>query len=205
MPNSSKGNTYKLVNPYVKGEFKKSITAKNSVEAAKKFYKNLSEHFNNSIPKFYFSIQKGGSSKGKYYHYEVNEKRKKSEVSYSLRPYEVPGKDEIESFVENFNKFKGRFNKQYGGAPKRKSSRKGSRKSSRKRKSKKADDLYDLDYDDDYHYRDSYSYIPTVSQPFYYMYYDPSVYKLDSFFIPTFYAYATPIWEINTSGLVIYS
>ena len=52
MPNSAKGNTYKLVNPYVKGEFKKNIKAKNSIEAAKIFYKNLSEHFNNSIPKF---------------------------------------------------------------------------------------------------------------------------------------------------------
>lgn len=201
MPNSSKGNTYKLVNPYVKGEFKKTIKAKNSIEAAKEFYKNLSEHFNNSIPKFYFSIQKGGSSKGKYYHFEVQEKRKRSEVSYKLRPYDVPGNDEIESFVENFNKFKGRFNKQYGGdKPKRKRSRSKSRKKSKS----KADDLYDIDYDD-LDYREDYSYIPTVSQPFYYMYYDPSVYKLDSFFIPTFYAYATPIWEINTNGLVIYS
>ena len=198
MPNSAKGNTYKLVNPYVKGEFKKNIKAKNSIEAAKMFYKNLSEHFNNSIPKFYFSIQKGGSGKGKYYHFEVQEKRKKSEVSYKLRPYEVPGKDEIESFVENFNKFKGRFNKQYGGAPSK-------RKRSRKGKKSKADDLYELDYEDDDFYRTDYSYVPTVSQPFYYMYYDPSVYKLDTFFIPTFYAYATPIWEINTNGLVIYS
>jgi hypothetical protein len=210
MPNSSKGNTYKLVNPYVKGEFKKTIKAKNSIEAGKEFYKNLSEHFNNSIPKFYFSIQKGGSSKSKYYHFEVQEKRKKSEVSYKLRPYNVPGNDEIESFVENFNKFKGRFNQQYGGAdPKRRKSRRGSKSKTRsKTRSKprsKADDLYDIDYDyDDLDYREDYSYIPTVSQPFYYMYYDPSVYKLDSFFIPTFYAYATPIWEINTNGLVIY-
>lgn len=207
MPNSSKGNTYKLVNPYVKGEFKKSIKAKNSIEAAKEFYGNLSEHFNNSIPKFYFSIQKGGSGKGKFYHFEVKEKRNKSEVSYSIRPYDVPGKSEMNSFVTNFNKFKGRFNKQYGGSRKtkskrRKSSRKGSRKSSRR--SSKRDDLYDLDASDDYYYREEYSYIPTVSQPFYYMYYDPDVYKLDTYFIPTFYAYATPIWEINTSGLVIY-
>ena len=125
-------NSYKLVNPYVKGEFKKNIKAKNSIEAAKVFYKNLSEHFNNSIPKFYFSIQKGGSGKGKYYHFEVQEKRKKSEVSYKLRPYDVPGKDEIESFVENFNKFKGRFNEQYGGA-KRKGSRKRVKRNSKKR------------------------------------------------------------------------
>lgn len=203
MPKSTRGNTYRLVNPYVKGEFKKNIKAKNSIEAAKVFYKNLSEHFNNSIPKFYFSIQKSGSGKGKYSHFEVEEKRKKSEVSYKLRPYEVPGKDEIESFVENFNKFKGRFNKQYGGDnPKRRKS-KGST-SKRRKNLNKADDLYDLDNDDDDFYRTDYSYVPTVSQPFYYMYYDPSVYKLDSFFVPTFYAYATPIWEINTSGLVIY-
>ena len=60
-------NTYKLVNPYIRGEFETKIKTKNSVDAAKKFYNALSEHFNNSVPKFYFTIQKGGSSKGKFY------------------------------------------------------------------------------------------------------------------------------------------
>ena len=51
-------NTYRLINPHIKGEFKTSLKSKNSIEAGKKFYKNLSEHFNNNIPEFYFTIQK---------------------------------------------------------------------------------------------------------------------------------------------------
>ena len=54
-------NSYVLVNPHIEGSLKKQVQAKNSLEAAKNLYKNLSEHFNNSVPKFYFTIQKGGS------------------------------------------------------------------------------------------------------------------------------------------------
>ena len=43
--------------------------------AARKLYKKLSEHFNNSVPKFYFTIQKGGSGKGKFSHFIVKERK----------------------------------------------------------------------------------------------------------------------------------
>jgi translation initiation factor 6 (eIF-6) len=52
-------NSYVLVNPHIEGNFKSKIKARNSNEAANIFYKNLSEHFNNFVPKFNFSIQKG--------------------------------------------------------------------------------------------------------------------------------------------------
>ena len=180
-------NKYKLINPYIKGEFESKVEGNNSVEAAKIFYKNLSEHFNNNVPKFYFTIQKGGS-KGKFYHFEVKEKKTNEEVNYSIKPYEI--KDEevaVEQFVENFNKFKGRFN---GGA-KRKSTKgkKSSHRKSKKDDSSDSEDSYDF-------YREAKSYVPVTSQPLYYMYYDPLVYRLDSVYIPTFYQYAQPYWEI---------
>ena len=65
-------NTYVLVNPFIHGEFEHTVKAKNSVEAGKIFYKGLSEHFNNAVPKFYFTIQKGDSGNGKYSHFKVN-------------------------------------------------------------------------------------------------------------------------------------
>ena len=94
-------NTYRLVNPYIKGDFKSKVTAKNSVEAGKKLYKNLSEHFNNNIPKFYFTVYKGSKQGGKYYHFEVTEKKVNDEVNFSLRPYEVKNSSEQ---VTNFKK-----------------------------------------------------------------------------------------------------
>ena len=68
-------NKYKLVNPYIKGEFETKLSAKNSLEAGKAFYKALSEHFSNNVPTFYFTIQKGGSKQKKFYHFRVKEKK----------------------------------------------------------------------------------------------------------------------------------
>ena len=209
-------NTYRLVNPYIRGDMKTTLKTKNSIEAAKNFYKGLSEHFNNNVPKFYFTIQKGDSGKGKFYHFEVKEKKESNEVNYSIQPFKINGETEaMKGFIDNFKSFKGRYKGNHG--EKKKGSRKGSRKTysgggkkskskkrskSKKTKSKRKS-LYGLDDVDSSsdEYRYSYNYVPSYNQPIYYMYYDPGVYKLDSIFIPTFYAYATPYVEINTKGL----
>ena len=202
-------NTYKLVNPYIRGEFETKLKTKNSVEAARKFYNSLSEHFNNSVPKFYFTIQKGGSSKGKFYHFEVEESRKGDDVDFSIRPLELENQNKTdELFVSNFKNFKGRFNARKRGSRKsrkgsrksRKGSRKGSRKSSRKESSERSDRFGDNFSEDDF-YRSALEYVPVTSQPISYLYYDPLIYNLDSVFLPTFYAYLSPYVEINTSGL----
>jgi hypothetical protein len=190
-------NKYKLVNPYIKGDFESKIEAKNSVEAAKMFYNSLSEHFNNSVPKFYFTIQKGGSTKGKFYHFQVKEKKTNDNVDYNIKPYEIKGEDSaMQAYLKNFESFKGRYN---GGARKssKKSSRKGSKKSSRRRSTR---DSSDSESDSDDFYREARSYVPATSQPFYYMYYDPLVYKVDTVFFPTFYAYTSPFLLFNSKS-----
>ena len=80
-------NSYVLVNPHIEGNLKTKIKASNSLEAANNLYKNLSEHFSNSVPEFYFTIQKGSSGEGKMYHFKVKESKKNDEVSYSVAPY----------------------------------------------------------------------------------------------------------------------
>ncbi len=188
------GNKYKLVNPYIKGEFETKINAKNSLEAAKNFYNNLSEHFNNNVPRFYFTIQKGGSGKGKFYHFEVKEKKVNDSVDYTIKPFEIKGEDEaISQYLENFEHFKGRFN---GGAA-RKSSRKGSKKGSKRGSSRRSPREDDSSDSSDF-YREAKSYVPVTSSPFYYMYYDPLLYKVESVFIPAYYAYVSAFSEINT-------
>lgn len=187
-------NKYKLVNPYIKGEFESKVQAKNSVEAAKTLYKNLSEHFNNNVPNFYFTIQKGGSGKGKFYHFVVTEKKTGDNVDYSIKEFEIKGEDTaMKNYLSNFESFKGRY-KGVGGA-KRAGSRKGSRKGS-KRSSKKLEDEISSESDD--YYRQAVTYSPVTTQPIYYMYYDPIVYNVESIFLPTFYAYVVPYFELNT-------
>lgn len=175
-------NTYVLVNPYIQGEFKNTVKAANSIEAGKILYKGLSEHFNNAVPKFYFTIQKGGSGNGKHYHFKVKEQRKNDNISFTLEPYEVAGGINLDSFTNKLNNFKNKF------------AQNGGKKSKKSKKSKKDSSEDSDDSSDDY--RRMSSYVPVVNQPFYYWWYDPAVYRLDSYYVPTFYSYVTPVIEI---------
>ncbi len=178
-------NSYVLVNPYIQGEFKNTIKAENSTLAAKIFYKNLSEHFNNAVPKFYFTIQKGTSGKGKYYHFQSKEKRANDEVTFTIKPYNILNEN-MDSFKERLTKFKNKIQK--GGDSHKK----------HKKHHKHDSSESDSDSSDSEQYIKNIStYTPLVNQPIYYWWYDPYVYKLDSVFIPTFYAYVTPLVEYS--------
>lgn len=193
--------SYTLVNPFIQGDFKSTIKSKNSVIAAKTFYKNLSEHFNNSIPKFYFTIQKGGSGNGKYYHFVVKEKKEKNdEVKFNVESYELPKEEAIKIFKNNLNSFKSKY-EQAGGKAKAK---KGSKKGSKSRKAV-SDSESDLDSSEDF-YRRAQTYQPVVTPPLYYWWYDPGVYSLDSIFVPTFYGYTPPYLQLASAApyLVLY-
>jgi len=179
-------NSYTIVNPYIKGEFENTVKAKNSVEAAKIFYKSLSEHFNNAIPAFYFTIQKGGSDNGKYSHFKVIENKNGDDISFSLQSYEIKGGEDMKEFKNKLSEFKNKF-EQYGG-----------KKKSKAKKSKKYEDEDDLDDydDDDDDYKRMNKYI-MYDQPIYYYWYDPSIYRLNYYYVPTFYSYVTPVIQIN--------
>ena len=179
-------NNYVLVNPYIQGEFKNTIKTKNSIEAAKVFYEGLSEHFNNAVPTFYFTIQKGNSGKGPYYHFKVKELRKKSNVSFTLEPFDILGEVNIDAFTNKLTTFKNKI-AQIGGKKKKKSKHSPSESSD----SESSDS--DSSSDD---YKRINTLIPNINQPIYYWWYDPSIYRLDTYYIPTFYAYITPVIEI---------
>ena len=178
-------NSYVLVNPYIQGEMKNTIKADNSTIAAKIFYKNLSEHFNNAVPNFYFTIQKGSSGKGKYYHFESKERRNNDEVSFTISPYKLKSEN-MTSFKEKLETFKNKIQK-------------GGKKHKHKHKHRKHDsDSSDSDSSDSEAYIKNIStYTPLLNQPIYYWWYDPYVYNLKSIFIPTFYPYVTPLIEYS--------
>jgi hypothetical protein len=187
-------NTYKLVNPYIHGDFTTSLKAQNSVTAAKSFYKSLSEHFNNNIPKFYFTIQKGGSGSGKYYHFVVKEKKgKNDEVKFNVEQYDMESDaSTLSAFKSKLNAFQNKF-EQAGG---KKGGKKGSKKATKKSKKSLDDSDSDLNSSEDF-YRRAQTYQPVVTPPLYYWWYDPGVYKLSSVFIPTFYSYVTPYIQLS--------
>jgi hypothetical protein len=183
-------NNYRLVNPHIEGNLKTTIQSTNSMNAAKTFYKNLSEHFNNNIPSFYFTIQKGKSGNGKFYHFVVKEKKNKNEVDFKVEPFVVSDEKLTDAFKSRLSTFKSKF-EQAGG--------KSRSKAKKSKKSKKHDSSDSDDSSSDDFYKKAQSYKPLVTPPLYYWWYDPSLYGLDSVFIPTFYSYATPYIELAYS------
>ncbi len=179
---------YTLLNPHIVGDFKNQVKANTSYEAAKIFYNNLSQHFNNDVPKFHFTIQKGGSGTGKYYHFQVKEKKTENKVTFKIEVMKdlETTHEAMGPFHEKLEKFKEKLD-QAGGKKKHRKSKKSK---------KYDDDDSDSDSDSDDFYKSVRTYRP-VNQPIYYWWYDPYVYRLDSLYIPTFYSYITPYIELG--------
>lgn len=201
-------NTYVLVNPYIQGNLETKVKAKNSIEAGKMIYNNLSEHFSNNLPKFLFTIQKGSSGDGKHYNFKVKEKKEGNEINFSIEPFTINNEAAaLDSFKKKLTNFKKKHDIQKGGAPKKgskKKSKKPSKKTSKKTSKKvEDDDIFDDLEEDDSPETDSKlvkKYVPSSSLPINYFWYDPYVYKLNSMYIPTFYSYVTPYIQIDFRG-----
>ena len=171
-------NSYRLINPHIEGDMKTKVKAKNSVEAAKIIYTNLSEHFNNNLPKFNFTIQKGSSGKGKYYSFQTKEIKNGEDVKFSIKPISIKNeKKSYKSMMKSINKFKEDINKRGGEITK-----------------EELDEVMDDSSD---YYRRAATYVPVINHPINYFFYDPSLYKLKSLFVPTFYSYITPFISIK--------
>jgi len=102
---------YNLLNPYIEGSTKFTSNKKNASSAAEELWAQLSGNIKNYTPKFYFSIQEGGSKK--VYHYKVKENMVNNKVSYTISNFDKNKKtvdkvllDEIESMVQDGGKKK---------------------------------------------------------------------------------------------------
>ena len=214
-------NKYYLVNPQIKGDnFENSVSAKNSIEAAKKLYNGLSKHFSHNVMKFYFTLQKGDSDK--YSHFQVSEKRNNDQVKFQIQPYILPDElTSIERFKMKLKDFNYKFEQDDDNKIKSKKenskSQEGGRdddddeddkklKKSKKKKNKKKKESSssesnisssdDSDIFTETLYKRAKKYTP-ISQPFYYWWYDALLYNTNSLFIPTFYPYVYPYIEYS--------
>ena len=187
-------NNYILVNPYIKGKVETNIKSKNSLEAANIIYNNLSEHFNNAVPKFYFTIQKGGSDK--FYHFKVSEKKRNNEINFNINQVQVDNDTYINNdFKKKLEKIQNKMNSQEGGDKKKKKKSKSKSKKKKHVKSSESESESDTSSENVYIKTKKYYY----SEPLYYWWYDPLVYNLDSVFLPTFYSYVTPYVQLDTT------
>lgn len=169
--------SYILVNPMVQGKFNNKFSGKNPLTAANNAYKALSKYFSNNIPKFHFTLQKtsrkgqiGGGKNSDYHHFKVTEKKKGKSVTFDLNKHNSINNAALKKFRTRVAKI------QSGG--------------------KKDDDSSSSSdsYSDSSDYKHKKRY--TTSQPISYYYYDPYLYRLNKYYVPTFTTYTTPYIEI---------
>tara|TARA_X000000950_G_C13712890_1_gene576952 strand:- start:336 stop:893 length:558 start_codon:yes stop_codon:yes gene_type:complete len=177
---------YYLVNPVIGGSLKTKFSGKNNLDAANEAYISLSKYFNNNIPEFYFTLQEitsdktqiGGGKITDYKNFLVKETKKKNEVSYRLVEYKVNNKNELKKFRAELKKLNNKF--QLGGH--------------------KYDDLDDDILEDDSD--SSEIYFPKVkrstilSNPISFWFYDPYVFRIKKYYMPTYVAPLAPYISI---------
>lgn len=179
---------YYLVNPVIGGSLKTKFTGKNNLDAANKAYTTLSEHFNNNMPEFYFTLQEISSDKvqigaGKvsdYKHFLVKETKKENQVNYRLVEHKVSNN------TEQFKNFKKEIKNlaqkaQLGG-----------------HKKHSYDDESDSDSDELFGDNDDEMYFPKMkrstilSDPISFWWYDPYVFRIKKYHVPTWVAPLAP-------------
>ena len=182
-------DNYILVNPYIHGNINTSFSANNHLDAAKKAYDTISEYFNNNIPTFHFTLQKlekkkmiGGGRNNDYHHFKVTEVKKGSQVEFGITALNVIGNS------NQMNKFRTELEKrlkiQDGGKKKKK----------KKYNNWEDDDSSSSSSSSSSDYRPKYRNI--ISQPMMNWYYDPYLYRINKYYIPTFVAPLAPYIEI---------
>lgn len=210
------GKYYLLINPYVEGSFKKIYYADNSLKAAEKCYKNLSQHFTNSVKKFQFTLLKLNSSditKGQksldltsylkkekinklknenFSHFMVMEKLKGNEVNYSINSLEHNLEtDHIDNLTSDIIKIQNKYKKNIDAKYKKKKFSKKKSKKSKKRK----DSSEDSDSDSDSESSDSYKYGKTYNSLLWYWYYNN--------YYPYYYYYSPMFAVMPTQAVVV--
>ena len=182
---------YYLVNPVIGGSLKTKFSGKNNLDAANKAYTTLSEYFNNNIPEFYFTLQEVSSKKtqigaGKvsdYNHFLVKETKKGKQVNFRLVEHNVNNNSkELKNFRDQVKKLA--VKSQLGGHKKH------------------SYDNYDDD-DDIFEDDDSEMYFPkmkrstVLSQPVSFWWYDPYVFRIKKYYVPTWVAPLAPYMGIS--------
>lgn len=189
------GKYYMLINPFIDGSITTVFKAANSLAAADKAYKTLSNYFSNKLHNFKFSLLKIKSSEIKhsphkilnllsytknkkrinpenFYHFIVNEKHtKNNSVKYIIKRF-TDTTDNIDKLINNIINIQNKHKKQSGG-----------------KQSIYSDDIDELKhtmFDDDDSDSDDPDYyiVQTSIRPIRNFYYTPFLYNGPRIFIP---------------------
>jgi len=178
--------SFKLVNPLIFGQFNTEYKAESGINAISQFWNDLSTHVTNNIPALYVTLK---DEKNDLSHYKISEKLKGGSniADYTISEVENKMSDkEVQEFLKNIQKYEKRLNKkmkkQVGGVKKPERSRHNDSSSTSS-----------VDSDDDYY---NFTRYRRLTQPISMWYYTPSIYSVESVFVPTFSAPILPYVKI---------
>ena len=173
-------SNYNLINPSIQGNLENTFSGTNQLDAAVDAWDSLSKYITNTVPRFAFTLE--NTNDGQLHHFLVKENLsggnsatyKITELDLNMKP------SDVKAFKARINKFK---KSQAGG---------------KKRKDK---DEKDDDDDSTTSSSEAYSALKLYKQatkplPIHYWWYDPIVYRFDSFYVPTFVSPLTPYIEV---------
>jgi len=177
---------FSLVNPLILGQFNTEYKADNGINAISQFWNDLSTHVTNNMPSLYVTLK---SSDNQLSHYKISEKIKNGTriTDYTITEFNREmSQKETDTFLEKVEKFKSEMNvkiqRQTGGA----------KKPSRDRDEDSSSSSESTD-DDEYY---NFSKYRRMSQPISMWYYTPSIYNVNSVFVPTFNVPIVPYIKI---------
>lgn len=174
---------FKLVNPYIQGEFNTNFKASSAEDAATDAWKNLSEYFVPHVRRFGFTMM---GPKQKLHHFVVGEKMEDGVADFSITKVEPKlSADEKKHFLSKVKGLKS-GKSQAGGA-----------RNEDKDLKEFLELVTDLDDQDDIMPLILDNKIDWLYQPIQYVWYDPYVYHVDWVSFPTFVQPLTPIVEID--------
>ena len=180
--------SFKLVNPLIIGQFNTEYKAENGLEAISQFWNDLSTHLTNNVPNLYVTLKDGQNNLS---HYKIEEKLSGGSkiTDFNISEFKLNLSQKAQhKFIEKVESFEQKTNtkiaKQLGGAK-----AKQSRDSKDKRYKDSSSSSSDSSDDEDYY---NFSKYKRLTQPISMWYYAPTLYNVDSVFIPTFVSPIVP-------------
>ena len=173
---------FKLVNPLIIGQFNTEYKSENGLEAISQFWNDLSTHLTNNLPNLYVTLKDGQNNLS---HYKIEEKLSGGSkiTDFNISEFKLNLSQKAQQkFIEKVESFEKKTNtkiaKQLGGAK-----AKQSRESKDKRYKDSSSSSSDSSDEEDYY---NFSKYKRLTQPISMWYYAPTLYNVDSVFIPTF-------------------
>jgi hypothetical protein len=183
---------FTLINPQIVGNYNTTFSGKNAESAAEAAWLSLSKHITNNVPQFAMTLKGGGSQ---LHHFLVKESADGTSklADYTIQSVEssMSAQQEKNLIAHSSKMAKLSHDDEQSGGRKHRKHHDDDDDDSSSSSSSDSDDLYEKVKL--FKYR-------RLNQPFVYWWYNPLIYKVDSFYIPTFSLPLTPYVEINVNS-----